>query len=111
MEIYIVQEFSRSDYAFETDIEYHGAYTSRDNAIEKAKSVFEKLKTFYADEIDKYTYKEDLDENEDEDYYFDEAGEVYFDIDDERGFYQFTFGSEEDFELHSVEVKKCTLHK
>lgn len=111
MKIYIVQEFNRSDYDFDTDIKYHGAYTSKDNAIEKAKDVFEKLKAFYADEIDEHTYNEDMGEDEDEDYYFDEAGEVDFDIDDEMGFYKFTFGSEEDFELHSVEVKECILHE
>ena len=105
MEIYIVQEFSRADYDFSTDIEHHGAYVNREDAIVKAKEVFDGVKKLYEDDIDKYTYKED---DEDD---FDEDGEVKFRIDDESGYYEFTFGSEEDFELHSVEVVGCILHE
>lgn len=115
MKIYIVQEFSRADYDFSTDIKHYGAYVNRDEAIAKAQSVFEKLKQEYASEIDRYTRKEDEDnedfdeddEDFDEDYeYFDEDGEVEFYIDDEKGRYEFHFGSEEDYELFSVTVEE-----
>lgn len=112
MKIYIVQEFSRADYDFSTDIKHYGAYVNRDEAIAKAKSVFESLKQKYADEIDRYTRKEDTnfdedDEDWDEDYEeFDEDGEVEFYIDDEKGRYEFNFGSEEDYELFSVTVEE-----
>ena len=107
MEIYIVQEFSREDYDFSTDIEHHGAYVNKDKAIETAKEIFEKLKRKYADEIDQYTPKYD----EEDDEYFDEEGEVEFYIENDKGFYAFSFGSEEDYELHEVKVVKCVLHE
>ena len=100
MEIYLIQEFSRSDYDFSTDIKNHGLYVSKNEAIARARDIFEKLKEKYADEIDRYTYKEDED-NED----FDEDGEVEFYIDDDKGQYEFHFGSEEDFELFRVKVE------
>ena len=103
MKIYLVQEFSREDYDFSTDVKNYGAYVNRNDAIVKAKQVFENLKQLYADEIDQYTYKEDSDE------YFDEDGEVEFYTDDEKGRYEFNFGSEEDFELFSVTVEEIEL--
>lgn len=114
MEIYIVQEFSRADYDFSTDIEYHGAYVDKDNAIKASKEVFEKLKHQYEDEIAKYTRKDDENyDNDDEDYdeAFYEEGEVEFYAEEDRGFYAFSFGSEEDYELHEVKVVKCVLHE
>jgi hypothetical protein len=101
MNIYLVQEFSRADYDFSTDIKHYGLYVNRDEAIAKAKSVFESLKQKYADEIDRYTRKEDTN--------FDEDGEVEFYIDDEKGRYEFNFGSEEDYELFSVTVEEIEL--
>ena len=100
MKIYLVQEFSRADYDFSTDIKHHGLYVNRCEAITKAKQVFENLKCEYEDEIDKYTYREDSDD------YFDEDGEVEFEIDESKGLYEFHFGSEEDFELFSVTVEE-----
>lgn len=100
MKIYLVQEFSRADYDFSTDIKNHGLYVNRDEAVVRARQVFENLKEQYAKEIDKYTYKEDNDE------YFDEDGEVEFDIDEDKGWYEFSFGSEEDFELFRVTVEE-----
>jgi hypothetical protein len=114
MEIYVVQEFSMADYDFSADVEYHGAYINIDDAKEKAKSVFESLKEYYADDIEKYTRKEYEEEDDEEDSYedyFDEDGEVEFDIDEEKGYYELHFGSEEDFELHRVEIKECILHE
>lgn len=101
MKIYLVQEFSRADYDFSTDIKHYGLYVNRDEAIVRARQVFEKLKEEYAKEIDQYTRKEDEDDD-----YFDEDGEVEFYIDDDKGRYEFHFGSEEDFELFSVTVEE-----
>lgn len=101
MKIYLVQEFSRADYDFSTDIKHYVAYTNRNEAIAVAKQIFENLKQKYANEIDQYTYKEDEDN-----YGFDEDGEVKFDINDDKGWYEFKFGSEEDFELFRVTVEE-----
>lgn len=110
MEIYIVQEFSREDYDFSTDVKTYGAYTDRSRAVERAKEAFESLRKLYADEIDQYTPKEDVDDDDNfED--FDEDGEVEFYVNDEKGFYSFSFGSEENYELHEVQVVECVLYK
>ena len=101
MKIYLVQEFSREDYDFSTDIKNYGAYVNRDEAIAKAKSVFESLKQKYAEEIDQYTCKEGEDDED-----FDWDGEVEFYTDDDKGRYEFNFGSEEDYELLSVTVEE-----
>ena len=91
MKIYLVQEFSRADYDFSTDIKNHGLYVNRDEAITKAQDVFENLKQEYADEFDKYECDD---------------GEVEFDIDEEKGWFEFSFGVEEDFELFRVTVEE-----
>ena len=111
MKIYLVQEFSREDYDFSTEIKNHGAYVNRDEAVARAKEVFEDLKQRYADEIDRHTRKEyEDDEDWDEDYEeFDEDGEVEFYTDDDRGLYELKFGSEEDFELHNVKIETIKL--
>ena len=91
MKIYLVQEFSRADYDFSTDIKHHGLYVNRNEAVAKAQDVFENLKQEYADEFEKYECDD---------------GEVEFDIDDDKGWYEFTFGVEEDFELFRVTVEE-----
>ena len=104
MKIYLVQEFGRSDYDFSTHIKHHGVRVNRDEAILIAKQVFEDIKKRYADEIDRYTYKENGD-NED----FDEDGEVKFLVDNNKGIYEFHFGSEEDFELFRITIIEIEL--
>lgn len=114
MEVYIVQEFSREDYDFSTDIKNHGVYINKDKAIEKAKKIFDGLKDRYKEEIEECTPRNnDEYDDEDDDYFedFDEAEEVEFYIDDEKGFYSFSFGSDENYELHEVKVVKCILHE
>ena len=91
MNIYLVQEFSRADYDFSTDIKNHGLYVNRYEAIVRARQVFEKLQEEYADEFSKYEC---------------EDGEVEFDIDEEKGWFEFSFGFEEDFELFRVTVEE-----
>lgn len=114
MEVYVVQEFSREDYDFSTDIENHGVYINKDKAIEKAKKIFDGLKARYKEEIEEYTPRDnnEYDDEEDEDFEdFDEEGEVEFYIEEENGFYAFSFGSNENYELHEVKVVKCILHE
>ena len=94
MKIYLVQEFSRADYDFSTDIKHHGLYVNRNEAIAKAKDVFDGLKQEYAEEFEKYECDD---------------GEVEFDVDDDKGWYEFTFGIEEDFELFRVTVEEIDL--
>ena len=93
MNIYLVQEFSRADYDFSTDIKNHGLYINRDEAIVRARQVFEKLQ-------EQHISKEDDDD------YLDEDGEVEFDIDEDKGWFEFSFGSEENFELFRVTVEE-----
>ena len=93
MNIYLVQEFSRADYDFSTDIKNHGLYINRDESIVKARQVFEKLQEQHMSE-------------QDDDDYLDEDGEVEFDIDEDKGWFEFSFGSEENFELFRVTVEE-----
>ena len=93
MNIYLVQEFSRADYDFSTDIKNHGLYMNRDEAIVRARQVFEKLQ------------EQHISEDEDDDC-FDEDVEVEFDIDEDKGWFEFSFGSEENFELFRVTVEE-----
>ncbi len=93
MKIYLVQEFSRADYDFSTDIKNHGLYINRDESIVKARQVFEKLQEQHISE-------------QDDDDYLDEDGEVEFDIDEDKGWFEFSFGSEENFELFRVTVEE-----
>lgn len=93
MKIYLVQGFSRADYDFSTDIKNHGLYVNRDEAIVRARQVFEKLQ------------EQHISEDEDDDC-FDEDVEVEFDIDEDKGWFEFSFGSEEDFELFRVTVEE-----
>lgn len=90
MKIYLVQEFSRADYDFSTDIKNHGLHVSRNEAVAHAKTIFENLTKEHEDEFDQYECD----------------GEVEFDIDDDKGWYEFTFGTEEDFELFRVTVEE-----
>lgn len=96
MKIYLVQGFSRADYDFSTDIKNHGLYVNRDEAIVRARQVFEKLQ------------EQHISEDEDDDD-FDEDVEVEFDIDEDKGWFEFSFGSEEDFELFRVTVEEIEL--
>lgn len=93
MNIYLVQEFSRADYDFSTDIKNRGLYINRDEAIVRARQVFEKLQ------------EQHISEDEDDDD-FDEDVEVEFDIDEDKGWFEFSFGSEENFELFRVTVEE-----
>lgn len=86
MNIYLVQEFSRADYDFSTDIKNHGLYVNRYEAIVRARQVFEKLQEQHISE--------------------DEDDEVEFDIDEDKGWFEFSFGSDEDFELFRVTVEE-----
>ena len=86
MNIYLVQEFSRADYDFSTDIKNHGLYVNQYEAIVRARQVFEKLQ------------KQHISEDEDD--------EVEFDIDEDKGWFEFSFGSDEDFELFRVTVEE-----
>ena len=94
MNIYLVQEFSRADYDFSTDIKNHGLYVNQYEAIVRARQVFEKLQEEYENEFSKYEC---------------EDGEVEFDIDEEKGWFEFSFGTEEDFELFRVTVEEINF--
>lgn len=94
MNIYLVQEFSRADYDFSTDIKNHGLYMNRYEAIVRARQVFEKLQ------------EQHISEDEDD---FDEDSEVEFDIDEDKGWFEFSFGSEENFELFRVTVEEINF--
>jgi hypothetical protein len=101
MELYAVVKQSKYDYDFSVDTTKHGIFVNKVEAINKAKVVFEKLKEECAENIEKYTYNEDN--------ILDESEEIEFEIDEENGYFEMSFGYEEDHESHCVTVETFKL--
>ena len=98
MKIYVVSSMDKIDYDFSVEMHKHGCFrpSSRDKAIAKAKEVFESLKYLYEEEIEQYSDKEE--------YPDEDSGAVYIEEDDEYGYYEISFGTEEHHECHCVYV-------
>ena len=101
MELYAVVKQSKYDYDFSVLTTKHGIFVNKTEAICKAKAAFEKLKEECAEEIGKYTYHKDNALNESE--------ELKFEIDEENGYFEMSFGYEEDHENHCVAVESFAL--
>ena len=101
MKVYTVQRKDKFYYDFSTELKNCGCYTDRDKAIARAKQIYEKMQGEYEDEMIQYS---DKDEYEDEDY-----GALVVEEDVENGYYEITFGFEEDHEVHSVAVDEWEL--
>ena len=98
MKIYTIQGIDKIDYDFSVTTLKRGCFANKEKALERAKEEFEKLKNTFADEIAEYSNEEE-----------------YSDVDEgalemleypESGFYRISFGFEEDFETHTIEVEE-----
>ena len=87
MELYAVVKQSKYDYDFSVSTTKHGIFVNKMDAIYRAKSVFE-----------------DLQEPGDE-----ELENLEYDIDEEIGYFEMSFGYEEDYESHIVSVEEFKL--
>lgn len=101
MELYAVVKQSKYDYDFSVSTTKHGIFVNKIEAICKAKAVFEKLKEECVEEIGRYTYHKDN--------ALDESEELKFEIDEENGYFEMSFGYEEDCENHCVTVETFEL--
>ena len=101
MKIYTIERMDKYDYDFSVEISKHGCFTNKEEAVQKAKLVYENMCGTYEDEMVKYS---------DEDCYEDVAsGKLYVEEDAENGYYCIAFGLEEDYECHSVAVEEWEL--
>lgn len=103
MTIYVVSSMSKYDYDFSVETRKHGCFRpgSRDKAIAKAREVFEYLKSTCEEEIEEYSNEEE--------YPDEDSGALYIEEDDEFGYYQISFGTEEKHECHCVYVDEYEL--
>ena len=101
MKIYTVERVDKYDYDFSVESRKGGCYADKEKALQKAKQVYESMCGEYEDEMKEYS---DKDEYEDED-----DGALYVEEDSENGYYEISFGYEEDHECHSVAVEEWEL--
>ena len=103
MTIYVVSSMSKYDYDFSVETQKHGCFrpASRDKAIAKAREVFKYLKNTCKEEIEEYSNEEE--------YPDEDSGALYIEEDDEAGYYQISFGTEENHECHCVYVDEYEL--
>jgi hypothetical protein len=87
MELYAVVKQSKYDYDFSVETVKHGIFVNRMDAICKAKAVFESLQEPGDEELENLEY----------------------DIDEEIGYFEMSFGYEEDYESHIVSVEEFKL--
>lgn len=98
MKMYVVSSMSKYYYDFSVETRKHGCFRpeSRDKAIAKAREFFEHLKNVCKEDIDEYSNEEE--------YPDEDSGALYIEEDDEYGYYQISFGTEEHHECHCVYV-------
>lgn len=87
MELYAVVKQSKYDYDFSVETVKHGIFVNKMEAICRAKTVFESLKEPGDDELEN----------------------LEFEIDEDNGYFEMSFGYEEDFESHCVTVETFKL--
>ena len=101
MKLYIVESEDKIYYDFSVYTRKHQCTFSKEQALQKAKEVFENLRVKHADDIETYSDKE-----------------AYVDVDDgaleiierpEDGYYRMSFGFEEDYEVHKVYIAECDV--
>lgn len=103
MKIYTVQRKDKFYYDFSVELKKCGCFKDIEEAKRKAKSVYESMCGEYEDEMLEYS---DKDEYEDED-----DGALYVEEDYENGYYEISFGYEEDHEVHTVAVNEWELQE
>lgn len=101
MKIYTVQRIDKIDYDFSVTTLKRGCFSNRNEALKRAKKEFEQLKNTFADEIDEYSNEEE----------YSDVSEGALEMIEypENGFYRISFGFEEDFEVHTIEVEEWDL--
>lgn len=95
MKIYAVERLDKFDYDFSVEIQKYGCYYDRNNALQKARQVYESMCGEYEDDMLKYADEED-----------EASGKTRVEEDGENGYYLIAFGFEEDYECHSVAVEE-----
>lgn len=101
MKIYTVERMDKYDYDFSVEIKKYGAFRDRNNALKKAKEVYHSMCSEYEDDIERYS---------DKDIYIDEdVGGLYVIKDNEFGYYQISYGADENYEAHSVAVEEWEM--
>ena len=101
MKIYTVERMDKYDYDFSVEIKKYGAFRDRNNALKKAKEVYYSMYGEDEDDIEHYS---------DKDVYIDEdVGGLYVIEDNEFGYYQISFGADENYEAHSVAVEEWEM--
>lgn len=103
MKIYTVQRKDKFYYDFSVELKKCGCFASIEDAKQQARLVYEKMCGEYEDEMLEYS---DKDEYEDED-----DGALYVEEDFENGYYEISFGYEEDHEVHNVTVNEWELQE
>ena len=101
MKIYTVERMDKYDYDFSVEIKKYGAFRDRKEAIKKAKEVFDSICGEHEDDMERYF---------DKDVYIDEDEGALHDIKDSVfGYYNISFGAEENYECHSVVVEEWEM--
>lgn len=98
MKIYTIQRIDKIYYDFSVTTIKRGCFADKTEALKRAKEEFERLKNTFADEIEEYSNEEE----------YPDVVDGAFDMFEcpEKGYYQFTFGFEEDFEIHTIEMEE-----
>lgn len=103
MKVYTVERMDKFDYDFSVEIKKYGAFRDRKKAIKRAKEVFDSMCGEYEDDMKRYSDK-DVYINED-------AGKLYVEKDNVFGYYQISFGADENYEAHSVAVEEWEMEE
>jgi hypothetical protein len=103
MKVYTVLRQDKFDYDFSTTLVKCGCYVDKEAAKQKAKSIYEGMCGEYEDEMLEYSDKDNYEDEDD--------GALYVEEDPENGYYEISFGYEEDHEVHSVAVDEWVLHE
>lgn len=101
MKIYIVERQDKIYYDFSVYTKKYQCTTNKEQALKKAKEVFESMCTEYADDIETYSDKEAYVDADD--------GALEIVQNEADGFYRMSFGFEEDYEVHRVYIEECDI--
>ena len=103
MKVYTVERMDKFDYDFSVEIKKYGAFRDRKKAIKKAKEVFDSMCGEYEGDMKRYSDKDV--------YIHEDAGKLYVEKDNVFGYYQISFGADENYEAHSVAVEEWEMEE
>jgi len=102
MKVYTVSGMHKADYDFSVETFKFGCFVDKSKALNKAKKVFLDAKNIeFAYEIQQYSNEEkypDID-----------AGALEIEMDEENGYYQISFGIEEDYEVYIISIDEWNV--